>query len=239
MQPENTRRAKGRQIGFTLLELLVVMAIMVLVMGTAAAAWLGIARGAALRGAVSNLHRVLSLARQHAMTYGTMTYVFFRQDDENGQNARYWVCAASGRHYGTNGVLVLNAGYARWTPDTLKGGTLYNLTDESWGRVRNNDEKRVVLDEEGLRNGRRNCWNAGDFFGWAIHERQYLPPTLMFYNTDNPSANNAPGRIVFFPDGTTEGAGSSDYVIRIKEKLGSSHAEITVRALTGLVEVAD
>ncbi len=58
-------RAKN---GFTLLELLVVIGIMVILMSIAAAGYLGIRRGAEIRGGVMTLRTTLMLARQEAVT---------------------------------------------------------------------------------------------------------------------------------------------------------------------------
>jgi prepilin-type N-terminal cleavage/methylation domain-containing protein len=54
--------------GFTLLELLIVMAIMVILMTIAVASYGGIRRGAEIRGAVMALRTTLMLARQDAVT---------------------------------------------------------------------------------------------------------------------------------------------------------------------------
>jgi len=55
--------------------------IMFLIMGITVASYLGNVRGAALRGGLDNLHKMLSLARQHALTYRSRTYVVFDQHD--------------------------------------------------------------------------------------------------------------------------------------------------------------
>lgn len=54
--------------GFTLLELLVVIGIMVLLMSIAVAGYIGIRRGAEIRGGVMTLRTTLMLARQDAVT---------------------------------------------------------------------------------------------------------------------------------------------------------------------------
>ncbi len=59
---------KSNRIGFTLLELLIVMAIMIILMTIAVAGYGGIRRGAAIRGAVMTLRTTLMLARQEAVT---------------------------------------------------------------------------------------------------------------------------------------------------------------------------
>jgi prepilin-type N-terminal cleavage/methylation domain-containing protein len=75
-RPSSLARLRGRQ-GFTLLELLTVMTIMVLLMGTGVAGYMGIRRGAEMRGAVSSLRTALMLARQEAVTKRTQTVVKF------------------------------------------------------------------------------------------------------------------------------------------------------------------
>ena len=57
-----------KNTGFTLLELLVVMGIMILLMGIGLTSWLGIRRGVEMRGAVSSVRTTLLLARQQAVT---------------------------------------------------------------------------------------------------------------------------------------------------------------------------
>ncbi len=62
------RRLGALAAGFTLVELLVVMGIMVLMMGISAVGYLHIRRGAELRGATASVKSTLMLARQYAIT---------------------------------------------------------------------------------------------------------------------------------------------------------------------------
>jgi prepilin-type N-terminal cleavage/methylation domain-containing protein len=64
LQSETRHHSKG----FTLLELLVVMAIMILLMGMGLTGYYGIRRGAEMRGAISSVRTTLMLARQQAVT---------------------------------------------------------------------------------------------------------------------------------------------------------------------------
>jgi general secretion pathway protein H len=57
-----------RNKGFTLVELLVVMGIMVLLMGISTMGLMGIRRGAELRGGARSVRSTLMLARQYAVT---------------------------------------------------------------------------------------------------------------------------------------------------------------------------
>lgn len=54
--------------GFTLVELLVVMGIMVLLMGISTMGFIGMRRGAELRGGARSIRSTLMLARQYAVT---------------------------------------------------------------------------------------------------------------------------------------------------------------------------
>jgi Tfp pilus assembly protein FimT len=64
--------------GFTLLELLVVMGIMILMMSMGITGYLGIRRGAEMRGAVSSVRTTLMLARQQAVTKRQTVTVSFQ-----------------------------------------------------------------------------------------------------------------------------------------------------------------
>lgn len=63
--------------GFTLVELLVVMGIMVLLMGISTLGLMGIRRGAELRGGARSIRSTLMLARQYAVTKRQVVQVQF------------------------------------------------------------------------------------------------------------------------------------------------------------------
>ena len=63
--------------GFTLLELLVVMGIMVLLMTTGVAGYFQMRRGAEMRGAISTVRNTLMLGRQQAVTKHRNVQVYF------------------------------------------------------------------------------------------------------------------------------------------------------------------
>jgi len=76
-------RAMGRADGFTLLELLVVMGIMILLMTAGIGGYFQMRRGAEMRGAISTVRNTLMLARQQAVTKHRNVQVFFNPDPSN------------------------------------------------------------------------------------------------------------------------------------------------------------
>jgi prepilin-type N-terminal cleavage/methylation domain-containing protein len=84
---------KGRRIvkagstkgGFTLLELLAVMAIMAVIMGSAVVSFYGMGKGSRLRGATNTVRSAMSLARQQAILKGqTLEVQFFTTNNVSG-----------------------------------------------------------------------------------------------------------------------------------------------------------
>lgn len=83
--PKSGGRTHGRHYGFTLLELLVVMGIMTLLMSIGVAGFMGMRRGAEIRGAASLVQSTMMLARQQAVTKRrTVEVHFFKTTQANG-----------------------------------------------------------------------------------------------------------------------------------------------------------
>lgn len=74
--------SRHRVSGFTLLELLVVMGIMVMLMSIGVAGYFGMRRGAEMRGASSMVQTTIMLARQQAVTKRRTVEVNFYQRGE-------------------------------------------------------------------------------------------------------------------------------------------------------------
>jgi prepilin-type N-terminal cleavage/methylation domain-containing protein len=221
---ERRRRRRG---GFTLLELLTVIVIMLILMGIGVGAFVGFTRGMSTRGAVSNLKSVLQLARQHAVTHQSPTFVVFSQDGTNASYivlARFGVCESGGPAF----VTAMNE--FPWDADEIKFGTVYNIDDGSHASVTRNT---AVTIEGRLTGGVHNRWNRGDRIGFAIHDSEALPPGFVFEDGD---PAHLPEMITFLPEGTTPRAGG-DYVIRITELYVPVPTSIVVRVrgLTGWV----
>jgi len=92
-------KIKTARAGFTLLELLVVMGIMIMMMGIGLTGWLGMRRGAEMRGAVSGVRTTLLLARQQAVTKRLRVTVTLTSDP-NGD----YMSTKSTSYSGTNSV---------------------------------------------------------------------------------------------------------------------------------------
>lgn len=91
--------------GFTLLELLVVMGIMVLLMSISAIGFLGMRRGAEVRGAVMTVRTTMMLARQQAVTKRqNVTVEFYSAGEDN------WMVVVQGANRATNSIVYLPRG---------------------------------------------------------------------------------------------------------------------------------
>jgi prepilin-type N-terminal cleavage/methylation domain-containing protein len=228
------RPLADRRRGFTLLELLTVMAIMLLLMGMALGAYHGFLRGAAIGSAVANVRGVLTSARQFAVTHRCRTYVVFWQD---GTNSNYVVCKEEGRQEGNlPDVLVVDP--PRWAPDELIGQNIFNLTSGKNGTVRANTANQLWATPRGGPVGACLQWNRYDRYGWALQSQKHLPQGIGF--GDGTSADT-PGAVRFNPDGTTPlPPASTYYSIMLRERFASAspaQREIRVQGLTGQVVV--
>ncbi len=98
--------ACGRALGFTLLELLTVIAIMAVMMGATTAAYFGLGRGARLRGAVSTLRAAVGLARQQAILQGQTLELRFSGNATDGYSYQVINVTATPNHQvGSTGYL--------------------------------------------------------------------------------------------------------------------------------------
>lgn len=101
---------KRNRHGFTILELLVVVGIMVLIMSIAGAGYIGIRRGAEIRGAVMTLRTALMLARQSAVTQRKTVTVEFKNGATLALPDRINVFSTSLGNITTNSVIMLPLG---------------------------------------------------------------------------------------------------------------------------------
>jgi prepilin-type N-terminal cleavage/methylation domain-containing protein len=242
-----SRRSDARPCGFTIIEMLIVMGIMVILMTIAVASWFGLRRGAEMRGAINSVKTTLDLARQQAVTRQKNVAVVYRQ---NISNATIYVFEKGGRvaagdHTWFNvadGSLLpqythTNEFVCSIRVDPGNGsvscgmGTVLGTTTNQPGVV------TVRLNSRGLRDKVDNVayWELGDEYGWAAHAQYNLPPAIQF---GSGLPQDAPDPVLLSPDGRAGGLAQVD--IRIQEKIGDpvpQKAIITLYPLTGITRV--
>jgi prepilin-type N-terminal cleavage/methylation domain-containing protein len=82
---------------FTLIELLVVIVLMAIIIAISAPAFVGMGRGAGMRGAVSSVRSTLSLLRQWAITHREqVAFVYFQDAGTNFPDSYYYATNAYG-----------------------------------------------------------------------------------------------------------------------------------------------
>jgi len=146
MKRARTPRASGRP-GFSLLELLAVMAIMSMLTTLAVSSYFAAIRGMTRRSAVKHFANTLILARQRACMEGTrLSVVLFNEitgKDASDVTPSYVICKEIGRlTYKSNDRLVdefteLDRMFGTTTyGDSYRGSIkLYNLTEGKWWNV--------------------------------------------------------------------------------------------------------
>lgn len=106
-----TLKHRTRQ-GFTLIEILMVLAIMMLMMGMAMFAFVDWGRGAKMRAAALNFRAAFNQARQHAITYRVRTHLIYGNTPPPGRGFYYLSNAADGvmgtTNYTADGVVFTN-----------------------------------------------------------------------------------------------------------------------------------
>lgn len=231
MRPGEERRKAvraGRRVrGFTLLELLTVMAIMGIVMGAGIASFVQMRRGWEIRGAEAVIRSTLALSRQHAVTKRRSTIVVFRQ---NTTNAMIYVFEQGGKADGLDRIQMYDA-EADWAGISHSNKWICNMRDGSLGKVATHDVETLRLVSPGLElNGAASTWRAQDAYGWQINETASLPPGIVITPMPDP--------IVFKPSG--QATGSPELTVRFREKLNpASTRTLTLYTLTGLMATSD
>ncbi len=183
--------------GFTLLELLSVMAIMGIVSTIAIMGYFAVMRGSAVRGTAEHLSQMIMLARQSAIMQGKKTAVIFDQDLTN---AWYYVCRYDGVITDCYGEWVGDE-YADWTTNAFLGAMMFNLgvNPPRYGRVYQVDtvNERIAVRSE---DGGNLFTTVLEQYGWELYPPVSLPRGMQF----GTSLSTAPRPLIFKPDGSAE-----------------------------------
>ena len=222
--------------GFTLVELITVMGIMALLIGTAIVQYTNMTRGTAMSSALSHVRSGLLLARQQAVLNGKKTYFIIASNS-------YTICIQEGVGNGPDSVYVIEDRYADWTNKIEKGGMAYNLDppqDEPSGSVYSGKGSQIVdvstaTNIVGVKFGvlttADRIWKDDSRYGWPVYKTMYLPKNF-FFVTDKDSDSI----VVFNSDGTCR---EDDYVITIVEGIKPDFPKTVIVKPTGLVKFGD
>ncbi len=77
------RKKRPLKSAFTLIEMLVVMALMALMIGVGVSSFYGIGGGSALNGAVNEIQGALALARQQTVMQNSSVNIYFYEDNQS------------------------------------------------------------------------------------------------------------------------------------------------------------
>lgn len=209
--------------GFTLIELMVVVGLMILVTAITISGSFGMTRSSGFRGAEDLVFNTLQFARQKACVEGKETLVIFYDDKEENK-------------YGADSFIVVQAAgvitgglrdgnYFEDRSSTINDGTLTNtvwsLKNGRKAYIRNvgssvgsefvpGDErkykyatKRIYLKPESGETLKKTDWEKGDIYGFNISSVQILPKGFKIgWNSSLGSVKKK--CIVFKPDGTSQ-----------------------------------
>ncbi len=136
-------RRAGRA-GFTLVELLAVIAIIGVMVAVMVPSFSQMGRGAKVTTAVSQLKTVMSLARQHAITKREVTYVVF----PHGDNALYTSASDIAKAYRSYNVYGARSGYLReWVH--LPDGVVFVPRQAVYDTAQPRDTKNIFVQSAG------------------------------------------------------------------------------------------
>jgi len=96
---------------FTLIEMLVVMALMALMIGVGVSSFYGMGEGSALTGAVNEFQAAMVYARQQAILQRSDIRVFFDKDSNTGWSYEVWTQTNGNGRVSSNGYKIGSTSY--------------------------------------------------------------------------------------------------------------------------------
>ena len=212
--------------GFTLLELLTVMAIMVIMMSIAGASYYGMSQGAAMRGSVAGLTTTLSLARQYAVNHRSRTYVCMWNE---GETNYHQVFIDAGLNRNTGGNELLHIDDLGFENGILVGGSIFKAEDGeidiSTGTaiVTENTLVETYMEIKGTNvlDGSDMIWPLDSRAAWPLQDRELLAAGIEY-----PSGTIE--TVMFMPNGTKGGTTMVPFTINITEVRSDIEKTVTV-----------
>jgi len=183
--------------GFTLLELLAVMGIMLILATIAVTSYRSMVSGSGITASLGHLRQTLALARQQAIMQGKSAYLVFYQ---NTNQSWYVTCMAEGTKTDRNGEgKLLVDRYRSDLGQIADGSLLYNLSEKKakFSTVDSIGYDSTLLASE--ISTVDSIWTSGAFYGWEISQRVSLPRGFRF-------VESPPETVRFKPDGTAADA---------------------------------
>ena len=238
-----------RRAGFTLIEMLSVMAVMVMLTTIVVASGFGMRRGASANAALQIPQNVMEYARQRACMDGRRTAVLFAPDEEGVFSAS--IFQAAGTVISSSSLAIVDkfsdvaevtSGFNVLTVfnfNTGKTFTVGSIEHENQSTAYMVDFKKVE-GHDASADGKKNqyfyphtiitrssddppinpaSWPSGSAYGFEIAERQTMPKNFSYAHKSGGEKKDDSFWFVFTPDGTTEKANSA--VITVKETVGS------------------
>jgi prepilin-type N-terminal cleavage/methylation domain-containing protein len=234
-----------RSRGFTLLELLVVVTIMIFITLIVVLNYFGGTRSAGYAAANRNVFDALMLARQRACMDGSRTflclldstnYVIVRSvstisaivpGDSVGELHDYYadLAAYQSANYTSNTFVLVNMD----RPNLF--ANLAKVTCGSWQVTNHWGQHNIEMNKLAVSNTVVANWQPGDRYGIELHTRQALPPGFYFCQAPNGNVSSTPivsDVVKFNPDGTLDN-GHQDQWVGIAEEVSvrSGHFSAT------------
>lgn len=226
-QPAACRVRRGRR-GFTLMELLVVMAIMLIISTILVASYFGMIRAASYTAAENDVYNTLQLARQRACMDGSR--VFFMLIDSNSYVLVHGVGTLSQDAYTTGDDSEipgpddkLSDAYADLEGLTSVSNNvrIWHMDENAFAdvlRIRRAYDQKIEDPLDTSKEYKRNeysifvaplgassdLWRKGDRYGFELYPRQALPKGFFFSLSGSEFAEGKfPGndKLIFHPDG--------------------------------------
>ena len=223
--------------GFTLLELLAVMGIMLIMATIGITAYRGMVTGSGITASLGHLRQTLSLARQQAIMQGKNAYVVFVQTTNESW---YVTCLGQGTktdRYGSARYLVDK--YESELGQVASSSVLFNLSKDKavYGQTFSEVSSapiydsallawEIVVDDP--------IWTDGARYGWEVSKRVQLPRGFRF-------VESPPSTVRFKPNGTTCDVKGNflgdEHDIEIREETRTNHIYTVRFNMNGSTEV--